>query len=284
MEPKIIKIRIKRALSRSGLSDLDYALNPYAGCYHACIYCYAREFTKMRDVAKHWGSIIAVKTNIVDVLRREIEKTERGVVGIGTITDAYQPIEAEYGLTRRCIEALLNSGFHVSIQTKSYLVTRDLELLASRPSLVDVGFTITTLDNSVARFLEPRAPDPRERVAALERVASAGIETWVFLGPIVPGYNDDPSSIERVIEIAASTNSVLYYDKLRVKKFMLTDPRLAEIASKACNYPWRKLFKLIDQLCRKHGVRCIYSTAIPKKRKTVFTQRSLDSYAESRRE
>ncbi len=282
MEPKIIKIRIKHALSRSGLSDLDYALNPYAGCYHACIYCYAREFTKMRNIAKRWGNVIAVKINIVDVLRKEIEKAERGIVGIGTITDAYQPIEAVYKLTRRCIEALLTRGFHVSIQTKSSLITRDLEILASRPGLVDVGFTITTLDSSTARLLEPRAPSPHERVAALERVASAGIETWVFLGPIVPGYNDDPGSIEQVIEIAASTNSMLYYDKLRVKRFMMADSQLAEIAGKARSYPWRRLFELIEQLCRKHGVRCIYSTAIPKKQRATRAQRSLNSYAENR--
>ncbi len=280
MKPKIIKICVSRALSRSGLSDIDYALNPYAGCYHACIYCYAREFTKIKDVAKRWGSIIAVKINITDVLRREIERIEHGIVGIGTITDAYQPIEAEYRLTRRCIDILLNSGFHISIQTKSSLITRDLELLASRPSLVDVGFTITTLDNSIARVLEPRAPSPRERVAALERIASAGIETWIFLGPIVPGYNDDPSSIEQVIEVAASTNSVLYYDKLRVKKFMLENPQLAEIVSRAQSYSWKKLFELIDRLCRRHGVRCIYSTAVPKKEKVLWTRRRLDDYTE----
>jgi len=280
VDPKTIEIHVRRALARSGLGDLDYALNPYAGCYHACIYCYAREYTKIRDIVKRWGSIIAIKINIVDVLRKEIGKVKRGTVGIGTITDAYQPIEAEYRLTRRCIETLLGSGFHVSVQTKSSLIAKDLELLASRPSLVDVGFTITTLDNSTARFLEPRAPAPRDRVAALERIANTGIETWVFLGPIVPGYNDDPSGIEQVIEVAASTNSVLYYDKLRIKKFMLTDPQLREIASKARSYPWRRLFELIEHLCRKHRVQCVYSTAVPKKRIVIEAQRRLDNYTE----
>ena len=282
VSPKIVKVRVQRALSSSGLGDIDYALNPYIGCYHACVYCYAREFVSMKRIARYWGEIIVVKTNIADVLRDEVGRHKRGIVGIGTITDAYQPVESEFQITRQCVETLLSAGFAVTIQTKSDLILRDLDVLTSRPSLVDVGFTITTLDSSIARLIEPRAPSPQKRVAALERIASAGIKTWVFLGPIIPGYNDDLKSISEVIEVAAATGSVLYYDKFRVKRFMLQNPELRNWVEKARSYPWKKLFKTIEILCQKRGVVCIYSGDMIKSSILRSQQRKLDSYSKPR--
>jgi len=249
--------RIREALSKSGLPDLDYALNPYMGCWHSCIYCYARLYTRMRDVAEHWGEIIVVKENIIEVLEREVRQKPPGIVGVGTITDAYQPVEALYELTRYSIRTLLNHGFHVSIQTKNPLVLRDLKILVEHKDKVDVGFTITTLDNSIARTIEPRAPPPTARAKALEKISSTGIETWVFYGPIIPGVNDDDETIISLIELAKQTNSIFYYDKLRVKKFM-EDPNhpLYAIAGRAKNYPWRKLYRRIEETCRKHRVKC----------------------------
>ena len=87
------RIKVKQALSRSGLPDIDYALNPYAGCYHGCIYCYARAYTRYKDAAQNWGQVIYIKENIVDVLRKEVRRKKKGIVGISTITDPYQPIE-----------------------------------------------------------------------------------------------------------------------------------------------------------------------------------------------
>lgn len=277
-----MKVRVRRALSSSGLGDIDYALNPYIGCYHACVYCYAREFVSMKRIARYWGEIVVVKTNIVDVLRDEISKRRHGVVGIGTITDAYQPVESEFRITRQCVETLLNTGFVVTIQTKSDLILRDLDILTSRPSLVDVGFTITTLDSSIARLIEPRAPSPQKRVAALERISDAGIKTWVFLGPIIPGYNDDLESISEVIEVATVTKSVLYYDKLRVKRFMLQNPELRNWIERVRAYPWRKLFKSIEILCQKRGVICVYSGDVMKSSISGSQHRRLDSYSKPR--
>ena len=282
VSPKIVKVRVQRALSSSGLGDIDYALNPYIGCYHACVYCYAREFVSMKRIARYWGEIVVVKTNIADVLRDEVGRYKRGIVGIGTITDAYQPVESEFQITRQCVETLLSAGFAITIQTKSDLILRDLDVLMSRPSIVDVGFTITTLDSSIARLIEPRAPSPQKRVAALERIASAGIKTWVFLGPIIPGYNDDLKSISEVIEVAAATGSVLYYDKLRVKRFMLQNPELRNWVENARSYPWKKLFKTIEILCQKRGVVCIYSGDMIKSLVLRARHRKLDSYSKPR--
>jgi len=251
----ILRERARSALSRSGLPDLDYALNPYVGCAHGCVYCYAREYVRDAKVAREWGRVVVVKENVADLLRREVSKLRRGVVGVSTITDPYQPVERELELTRKCLKVLLEAGFKVSVQTKSSLVERDLDLFEKHLHLVDVGFTITTLDEGAAKVLEPGAPPPRERARALERIASKGVETWVFLGPVVPGFNDSPESLEAVVELAASTGSALYVDKLRVKPFMLEGtPLQREIAKRAERYDWAKLFELAKSLCKKHGV------------------------------
>ncbi|WP_297215171.1 radical SAM protein, partial [Thermoplasma sp.] len=143
---RIIEIDVKSALQNSGLMELDYSLNPYLGCMHRCLYCYAMDMTKDKRAADDWGSTIIVKRNILDVLRRELPHKRRGVVGVSTITDPYQPVEFRYRLTRRSMEMLLKEGFRVSVQTKSPLVARDLDLFARYPERVDVGITITTVD------------------------------------------------------------------------------------------------------------------------------------------
>ena len=228
------------------------------GCWHSCIYCYARIYTWYREAAENWGEVIVVKENITSILGREVRHKARGVVGVGTITDAYQPVEAVYKLTRKSLEILFSAKFHASIQTKNPLILRDLDLLVENKNLVDVGFTITTLDNQVAKIIEPRAPPPKARAKALETIASHGVETWVFMGPIIPGYNDDDSSIEELVRLAKETNSVFYYDKLRVKDFMLTyQHMLYRIALRIKDYNWSKLYDRIKHMCRKYNVKCL---------------------------
>ena len=257
MKPKVISIRVREALSKSGLPDLDYALNPYMGCWHACTYCYARLYTHLRDIAENWGEIIAVKENIVEVLRHEVKVKKPGVVGVGTITDAYQPIEASYKLIRQSISILFNNGFHASIQTKNTLVLRDLDILVEHKGRVDVGFTITSLNKEIVGLIEPRAPSPKARARALYRVSSEGIETWLFYGPIIPGLNDDLETIKELVELASTTNSVFYYDKLRVKPFMLNPSHPLYLAAKrARKYPWRRLYEKIHEICRMKRVKC----------------------------
>jgi len=255
---KIVLVKVKEALSRSGLPDLDYALNPYMGCWHSCTYCYARLYTWYKEAADNWGRVIAVKENIVEVLRREVKYKPRGIVGVGTITDAYQPVEALYKITHELLKLLFSTGFHTSIQTKNPLILRDLDLLVENKKLVDVGFTITTLNNQIARIIEPHAPPPKARVKALETIASHGIETWVFMGPIIPGYNDDEASIEELIRLAKETNSIFYYDKLHVKKFMLNHQHpLHKAALKSREYNWNKLYNKIKYICRKYNIKCL---------------------------
>ena len=250
------EVRVRRALTRSGLPDIDYALNPYIGCSHGCIYCYARLYTDRAEVRERWGEVVLVKVNLVELLRREATSV-RGVVGVGTVTDPYQPVEKEYGLTRESLRVLLRRGLRASIQTKSGLVARDKDILVEYRGSVDVGFTITTLDERVARWLEPGAPPPRERVRALEGLSSEGIRTWVFYGPVIPGVNDGDDVVEGLLKLAASTGSVLYYDSLHVKPFMLTPSHpLREAALSARRYNWGRFWRRLRESCEKFGVIC----------------------------
>jgi len=253
------RIRVSRALSRSGLYDLDYAYNPYVGCEHGCLYCYARCFTRGR-AAERWGEVVYVKENVVDVLRGEVRRLRRGVVGVSTITDPYQPVEAREGLTRAGIEVLAEAGFRVSVQTKSDLVLRDLDLLARWRDRVDVGLTVTTVRDEVAALIEPRAPPPSRRARALLELSEAGVETWVFLGPIIPGVNDDPGSIRGVVEVARSTGSKLYFDYLRLRpgveaslrRVLDAFPRALSVTPE-----WRaRVRRLVESICSEVGVEC----------------------------
>ena len=276
MRFKVVEINVKSALSKSGLPDLDYALNPYVGCAHGCLYCYAKEYTRVPEVIQNWGYIVYVKKNLLEVLSREVKRLRKGVVGLGTITDGYQPVEAVYKISRGALEILLTNGFRVSIQTKSSLVLRDLDILKRFSNRVDVGFTITfTHPESHMRELEPFSSPPNARIEALKRIAREGIKTWIFYGPIIPGINDHMNEIEEVLQIASETNSIVYFDKLRVKRFMYADPKLMEIARRSLDYNWRALMERVFELCRRYNVVCKHGFEPAEEKKE---SRTLDEY------
>jgi len=255
---KVIFMRVNEALSRSGLPDLDYALNPYLGCEHSCIYCYAREYTPDEEVSRNWGAVIKVKENIVELLKKEVRRRRKGIVGLSTITDPYQPIEKELCISRRCLEVLLENGFPVSIQTKSNLVIRDLDILTRYTNLVDVGLTITSTSKEISELIEPHAPPPEERIAALYRLSEAGINTWLFYGPIIPKVNDSDDIIRELVRIAKDTNSEFYYDKLRIKRFMFRSSNkvLRNSIRTIRDYDWNALYSKIEKLCAEYNVPC----------------------------
>jgi DNA repair photolyase len=171
----------------------------------------------MRNVmpSLRWGRDVFVKENVLEILRREVRRKPKGVVGVSTATDPYQPAEKGLEVTRRALTILIEAGFPVSIQTKSPLVVRDIDLI--RGKKIDVGFTITSTDKEFQRKFEPGAPPPEERISALETVSSLGIITWIFYGPIIPGYNDAPDEMERIVRLGAKTKSKIIYDRLNIK-------------------------------------------------------------------
>lgn len=208
----IKEILVKTALSPSKLPGLDYALNPYRGCQHACVYCYAPSVIHW-DKGK-WGDLVEAKVNLPRILSKELRVKKKGVVGLGTVTDPYQPAEKKYEITRRCLELLLMHDFPVCIQTKSSLVLRDIGLLKKFSNL-EVGITLTTHDDSVREKLEPGASSVEQRLHALSELSKNGINTWVFMGPVMPYLTD----VEALIgAISMAKPGYVLVDKLRMKE------------------------------------------------------------------
>ena len=172
-----------------------WTINPYRGCEFGCKYCYARythEFME-KDAAEFEDRIYA-KSAPAEILKRELRKIDkRDGIAIGTATDPYQPAEKRFGRTRSILEVFRKeSGWHLSVTTKSDLIQRDLALLAEigRANVLDVNITITTLNTTLARMLEPRAPRPDLRLATVEKLSRAGIVVGVFPNPILPLITD----------------------------------------------------------------------------------------------
>ncbi len=249
-------ISCRSALVRSSLPELDYCLNPYVGCGHGCRYCYVPDVLGDETLHREWGKRIRVKENLEQILAKEVRIKKKGVVGVSTATDPYQPLEKDLELTRRCLQLLRRAGFTVSIQTKSPLVLRDRDLF--EPSW-DIGVTIITLDPELARILEPNAPPPDSRVHILEELAD--MDTWLFLGPIIPGVNDGIENLTQLVKVAKRTKSVLMYDWFRPKPWAvqrMTDA-LTEAGYKMSalgDLGWRaKMISTLTSLCRSEGVK-----------------------------
>lgn len=177
------EILAKTILSKSAIQD--YALNAYVGCQHNCHYCYARFMKRFTGHAEPWGSFVDVKVNAPELLAREILRKKKGRVWVSGVCDAYQPLEAKHRLTRRCLEILVEHGWPVTVQTKSPLVLRDLEIL-KRSADAEVGLTITTADERLRKIFEPGAPPIARRIEALEVLHAAGISTFVMVAPLLP--------------------------------------------------------------------------------------------------
>lgn len=187
---EIKTIQCKSVLTKSKLPESEYCINPYIGCSHGCVYCYARFMKRFTGHTEKWGTFVDVKINAPKILKRELlRKPKRGVVLLGSVTDAYQPIEKKYEVTRTIIKTLLEHDFPISVLTKSDLIVRDTDLL-KQFSNCEVGLTITTLNNRVAKDFEPRSSFPQQRLKALEKLHNAGIKTYAFIGPILPDLTE----------------------------------------------------------------------------------------------
>ncbi|MFO7677757.1 MAG: radical SAM protein [Thermoplasmatota archaeon] len=209
----IREIECKTALSTSKLPGLTYSLNPYKGCEHNCAYCYVPNV--LRIDRKRWGCFVDVKKNIPSVLSKELKMKKRGVVGLSTVTDPYQPIEKKYKLTKYCLEQLNKYKFPVCIQTKSSLILRDIDLLSAFDN-IEVLFSISTIKKKQQQTLEPYASSINRRLTAMKKCSQEGISTSVFFGPILPIISDHDivESIHSFIEHGASK---IWIDKLNSK-------------------------------------------------------------------
>lgn len=255
--------RCKTIMGRSGIGGVDYSINPYLGCQHGCVYCYARFMSRMGHKGETWGSFVDAKVNALERLEQEARRKRRGVVLLSSVTDPYQPLERRFKLTRGCLEILLENQYPVVIQTKSDLVLRDLDLI-KRFDICEVGFTITTSDDEVRRAFEPRASPIDARLTAMRKLSDAGVSTYAFLGPMLP-YISEKGLEDLLDELARCTDHIIV-DRLNIKCGNMPSIRRALLAyspdlqpmfeqalsAKSEYYSMLKI-KLTD-MCRRRGI------------------------------
>ena len=209
----VSEIKCKTALSKSRLPGLNYSLNPYRGCIHNCAYCYVPNILRINR--SEWGKFVECKINIPNILSKELKKKRKGVVGLSTVTDPYQPIEEKYRLTRYCLEQLLIHDSPVHIQTKSDLILRDIDLL-SKFSKIEVMFSIGTINDYERKVLEPNSKPIEKRLKAIKKLSSIDIKTSIFFGPIYPTIKKEELSKYVDIFIKSGVKEIMI-DKLNLK-------------------------------------------------------------------
>ncbi|MFY9626344.1 MAG: PA0069 family radical SAM protein, partial [Rhodoplanes sp.] len=200
----------RKVITRNDSPDIsfDRSINPYRGCEHGCAYCFARPTHAYLGLSPglDFESKLFMKPDAPELLERELSAANYvpRTIAIGTNTDPYQPIERRYELMRRILKVLDKAGHPVGIVTKSDLILRDLDILSrmAKRRLVRVAVSVTTLDPQLARTMEPRAPTPPRRLAALRGLAAAGVPTSVMVAPVIPAIND--AEIERILDAAAA--------------------------------------------------------------------------------
>jgi DNA repair photolyase len=221
----IREIRAKTTLSRSKV--FDYVINPYIGCQHGCTYCYARFMKRFTGHSEPWGQFVDIKSNASELLQREIAKLSPGRVWISGVCDPYQPLEKIYLQTRKCLEILLNHNWPVTIQTKSPLVVRDMDLMKGRDEL-EVGLSVTTADDGMRRLFEPHAPPIAERIQAVEQLHLAGIRTFAMIAPMLPGVERLATVLTGKVDYVLIDRMNYHYSDWIYKKYQLEGARSDE--------------------------------------------------------
>lgn len=210
---EVVDERVRTIISRNQSPDIpfDRSINPYRGCEHACTYCFARPTHAYWDLSPglDFETRLIAKPNAADQLRRELDRPgyRPATIALGVNTDAYQPIERERRITRQLLEVMLDYRHPVSIITKGGLILRDLDLLAELAAvgLCSVRVSLTTLDNSLKRTMEPRTATPATRLKVLRELSSAGVPTGIIMGPVIPFVNDH--ELEHILEAAAEAGA-----------------------------------------------------------------------------
>lgn len=199
----------RKALSPSRLPEMDYALNPYMGCEHGCLYCYGPGV--VHADTSTWR-VVRVKRNIPERLSRELPSAD-GIIGIGTVTDPYQYAEGRFMLTRMCLEVIARNDREIHMHTKSDLITRDAELLSTIRGVV--GITVTTLDDRISKMTEPGAPLPAERLEAMTVLHDAGVRVYALVAPVMSTL--DGHCGELADAIRATGVDIVYYNPLHFR-------------------------------------------------------------------
>ena len=242
----------RNALNRVRGMPFAWSLNPYMGCAHRCTFCYVRAFEARADRPwdDRYGASIRVKTNVADVLRRQLARRswQREPVAVGAATDPYQPAEGRYRLTRACIEAFAGAASPFSIITRGPLIVRDVDVLveAARRADVSVTFSVPTLDHEIWRRTEPGTAPPRQRLRALSRLVEAGIDARVGMAPILPRLSDRPELLAEVVREARAAGATGIWANL-----LYLRPGTREHFLAALDRDWPELLPEYERLYRR---------------------------------
>jgi DNA repair photolyase len=239
------EIKPKTILSVSKI--YDYVINPYVGCQHGCSYCYARFMKRFSGHLEPWGLFADVKINAPELLRKEITKKKRGRVWMSGVCDPYQPLEVKYELTRRCLEILAANEWPVTIQTRSPLVLRDLDILKGARDL-EAGLSITTADDKIRRLFEPYATSVEDRLDTLEELHQNGIRTYAMIAPVLPGA-------EALAEVLAGKVDHIIIDRMNYHyaDWIYRKNKMENVLS---DEYFRKVSNNITDVCKKSGITC----------------------------
>lgn len=255
----ISEVQVKELFIKSKLPDADYVCNPYVGCPHKCIYCYAEFMKRFTNHNDNWGDFIEIKR--VSSLKIP-EFKENQTILISSVTDPYNPFEKKYEMTREILKELVGTKAHVEILTKSALVARDIDLL-KQFSDIKVGISMNTLDDKFRKEIEPYASSVGKRLEALYKLHAQGINTYVFVSPIFPGICDYESIVEKVYQ---HTNYICFENlnlrgsyKARVMNYIKNTkthllPLYQNIYNKNDHSYWEILKDDILETCEKYGI------------------------------
>jgi DNA repair photolyase len=216
---------VRETQSKTILSNskvYPYVINPYTGCQHSCSYCYARFMKRFTGHKEPWGQFVDAKVNAPDLLEKEITRKKPGRVWVSGVCDPYQPLEAKYKLTRRCLEILAQNDWPVTVQTRSPLVLRDIDILKEGKNF-EVGLSVATADDSIRTLFEPNAPPIMDRVRALDQLHRAGIRTYVMIAPILPGAEALPDILADKVDFVIVDRMNYHYADWVYRKYGLFD-------------------------------------------------------------
>ncbi|MFA5047862.1 MAG: radical SAM protein [Patescibacteria group bacterium] len=260
---KVKEIKASSIITKSNLPAADFVINPYVGCTHRCLYCYARFMKRFTGHNEPWGEFVDVKINAVDLMPTKPGKYKGKSIFMSSVTDPYLALEKKYQLTRRLLEKLIPLEPTLSIQSKSDLIVRDADLLRQFKNC-EAGLTITTLDDKVRKEIEPYASTSQQRIEALKKLKEAGIRTHVFIGPILPGLTDWQGIIRQTkryasfymlenLNVSGSVwDSVKRWLKAKHPQLL---PEYEKIYFGGSDY-WGQKEKKIKEFCRSEKINC----------------------------
>ncbi len=258
------EIIAKTIITTSKLPEVDFCFNPYIGCTHACAYCYARFMGRFTGhVNEKWGSYLDWKINAPDLLCKELPRVKKkgGTVIMGSVTDCYQPAEKSLRITRKCLKKFLDYQINISILTKNKLVERDFDLLKNFNNC-ELGISLSILNTSIQKILEPGSSSPEERIALLKKAKKMGIKTYVFIGPIHPFLSDVELILKRIVPYVDFIMAEI--PNLRCGNWQSLTDALEKLDSNINVDSYKKIAtskkfyevnkNLIEKICQKHDI------------------------------